>query len=266
MLDRTWQLPIIFGLCLIFFAAPLQAETIEIPGTGDGTAVLRALTAAYTLKHPDIQFEIPESIGSSNGIKAAGSGQAMLARVARTIKQKEEHYNLKYLPYARVPAVFFVTDDIPIEYLSSQQICDIYRGDITNWKQLGGPDSTIRVLRREDGDSTLSQLRESFPGFAKLTITESAETATKTPELFARMQTRKSAIGFGPYDVAKNSVMKIIKVDGRDPMFAGYPSLTTLAFVYQEERLSENARRFLEFALSAEANLPILAAGGIPTN
>jgi phosphate transport system substrate-binding protein len=266
MLNCTWRLPLICGLCLMFFAAPLRAETIEIPGTGDGTAVLSALTAAYTLKHPEVRFEIPKSIGSSGGIKAAGSGQAMLARVARTIKQKEEHYNLKYLPYARVPAVFFVTDDIPIEYLSSQQICDIYRGDITNWKQLGGPDSKIRVIRREDGDSTLSQLRESFPGFANLTITESAEIATKTPEMFALMQNQKSAIGFGPYDVAKNSVMRIIKVDGRDPMFSGYPSLTTLAFVYQEERLNENVRRFLEFALSAEANLPILAAGGIPTN
>jgi len=266
MLNIARQLAIICGLWLIFFAAPLCAETLTIPGTGDGTAVLRALTAAYSLKQPDIRFDLPDSIGSSGGIKAAGTGQTMLARVARAIKSKEVHYNLKYLPYAKIPAVFFVSDDIPIEYLSSRQICDIYRGTITNWKELGGPDSKIRVIRREEGDSTLSQLRESFPGFAQLKITETAETATKTPELFALMQNQKHTIGFGPYDVAKNSVMKIIKVDGRDPMFAGYPSLTTLAFVYQEEQLSSSARQFLDFALSAEAHLPILAAGGIPTN
>lgn len=266
MLNQLWRLSLICALYVLLFVAPLQAETIEIPGTGDGTAVLHALTAAYTIKHPETQFEIPQSVGSSGGIKAAGSGQAMLARVARTIQQKEERYNLKYLPYARVPAVFFVTDDVPVEYLSSQQICDIYRGEITNWQQLGGSDSQIQVFRREESDSTMTELRKSFPGFAKLTITDNAEIATKAPELLSRMQHQKSAIGFGPYDVAKNSGMKIIKVDGRDPMFAGYPSLTTLAFVYREERLSENARRFLEFALSAEANLPILAAGGVPTN
>ena len=254
--------------CLLTFLlpAPLLAETLNIPGTGDGTAVLRALGAAFTIQNPGIKIEVPKSIGSGGGVKAAGKGEALLARVARGIKTKEQKYGLSYQAYAKVPAVFFTTRDLPIEYLSAQQICDIYSGKINNWKQIGGPDTEIHVIRREDGDSTLSVLTKSFPGFNKIKITETALIAHKTPEIFSLMKKQKNAIGFGPYDVAKNSDVQIIKIDGRDPTFTGYPSVTTLGFVFQEKNLTPPARKFLEFTTSTAANLPIIAAGGIPTN
>jgi len=253
-------------LLALLLPAPLLAETLTIPGTGDGTAVLKAMAAAFNMQNPGSQIEVPQSIGSSGGIKAAGKGEAVLARIARAIKDKEQGYGLSYQPFAKVPSVFFTTKDVPIEYLSATQICDIYSGKINNWKQVGGPDTEIHVVRREDGDSTLSQLTKSFPGFDKIKITDRALTAHKTPEMFSLMQQQENAIGFGPYDVAKNSEVQIIKVDGRDPTFSGYPSVTTLAFVYQEKNLTPTARKFLEFSSSNAANLPIIVAGGIPIN
>ncbi len=254
--------------CLLIFILPttLPAETLTIPGTGDGTAVLRAIAAAYSMQNRGTQIELPQSIGSGGGIKAAGKGETLLARVARDIKPKEQKYGLSYQPYAKVPAVFFTTRDIPVEYLSTQQICDIYSGKIKNWKQVGGPDTKIRVIRRENGDSTLSVLIKSFPGFDKLKITDHAETTFSTPETFSLMNKYENAIGFGPYDIAKNSEVRIIKVDGRDPTFSGYPSVTTLGFVYQEKNLTPAAQTFIEFATSSTANLPIIVSGGIPIN
>lgn len=266
MLNPAKPFCLIACLLVLLLPAALRAETLSIPGTGDGTAVLRALAAVFSQQNPAIQVEVPKSIGSSGGIKAAASGEAVLARVARAIKPKEEHYGLNIQPFAKIPAVFFTTSDIPIQYLSSQQICDIYSGIIDNWKQVGGPDLEIRVIRREEGDSTLSVLRQSFPGFAVLKITDRALVAHKTPEVFSLMNHKNQAIGFGPYDVAKNSGVQIIKVDGRDPTFAGYPSVTTLSFVYQQKNLTPAANKFLQFASSPAANLPIIAAGGIPLN
>lgn len=260
-------------LSVLLLPAPLLAETLSIPGTGDGTAVLSALGAAFTLKYPEIKVEIPESThknggikGSGGGIKAAATGRAVLARVARGIKAKEEHYGLSYKAFAKVPAVFFTTPDVPIEYLSSAQICDIYSGKIRNWNEVGGPDLAIRVVRREEGDSTLSVLRKSFPGFDRIKITPKAETATTTPMIFRLMTRENRAIGFGPYDEAKNSNLHIVKIDGRSPTFSGYPSVTTLGLVYQEQGLTAAAKKFIEFATSSAANLPIIAAGGIPAN
>ncbi len=254
--------------CLFVLLSPavLLAETLSIPGTGDGTAVLRALGAAFSLQNPDVKIEVPPSIGSGGGVKAAGQGEAVLARVARGIKSKEQKYGLSYKAYAKVPAVFFTTRDVPIEYLSTQQICDVYSGKISNWQQLGGPNQPIQVIRREDGDSTLSVLIKSFPGFDKIKITDKALIAHTTPGTFGLMNKTDFSIGFGPYDVAKNSNMQIIKVDGRDPTFSGYPSVTTLGFVYQKKSLTSAAQKFLDYSTSSQANLPIIVAGGIPIN
>lgn len=266
MYDAVKSFCVLTCLSVLLLPTGLRAETLSIPGTGDGTAVLRALGAAFSLQNPDIQVEVPKSTGSSGGIKSAGSGEAVLARVARGIKAKEEHYGLSIQPFAKIPAVFFTTSDIPIEYLSSQQICDIYSGKIDNWKQVGGPDAAIRVIRREEGDSTLSVLQKSFPGFAQIKITDRALTAYKTPEIFSLMRQKNQAIGFGPYDVARNSAVRIIKVDGRDPSFAGYPSFTTLSLVFQQKNLTPAAKKFLQFAASPAASLPIIAGGGVPLN
>lgn len=253
-----------FTFLALLLPAPLLAETLTIPGTGDGTTVLTAVAAAFSKQNPGIKVEIPKSIGSGGGVKAAGNGDAVLARVARGIKQKEEHFGLSYQPFAKVPAVFFTTDDIKIEHLSSRQVCDIFSGKISNWREVGGPDLPIRVVRREDGDSTLGVLRKSFPGFDRIEITANALLAKKTPELFALMSKENQAIGFGPYDVAKNSGMRIISIDGRAPTFPGYPSLTTLALVYKDQNLTPAAKKFLDFATSKAAALPISVANGIP--
>jgi len=266
MYSASKHLCLIGCLLTLLFPANLLAETLSIPGTGDGTAVLRALSATFSMQNPEVKVEVPKSIGSSGGVKAAGTGEAVLARVARGIKTKEQKYGLSYSPYAKVPAVFFTSKDVPIEYLSAQQICDIFSGKITNWQQVGGPDTKIHVIRREEGDSTLSVLTKSFPGFDKIQLIASALTAYSTPETFSLMHKQQNAIGFGPYDVAKNSEVQIIKVDGRDPTFSGYPSVTTLGLVYQEKNLTPTARKFLEFATSSASNLPIIVAGGIPLN
>ncbi len=254
---------VILSLLLLLLPAPLLAEILTIPGTGDGTSVLSALAAAFNKQNPDIQVEFPKSIGSSGGVEAAGKGEAVLARVARNIKPDEEKYGLSYQPFAKVPAVFFTTNDLKVNHLSSQQICAIYSGAISNWKEIGGPDLPIRVVRREDGDSTLKVLRKSIPGFDQVKITDNALMAKKTPELFAIMSAENHAIGFGPYDLAKNSGMQIVSIDGRAPSFPGYPSFTTLAFVYQKKNLTPAAKKFIDFATSSAANLPISVSGGV---
>ncbi len=104
----------------------------------------------------------------------------------------------------------------------------------------------------ENGDSTLSVLIKSFPGFDKFKITDRAETAFSTPETFSLMNKYENAIGFGPYDIAKNSEAQIIKVDGRDPTFSGYPSVTTLGFVYQEKSLQHQVQQTCQLLSLAE--------------
>ena len=47
-----------------------RSETIDIPDTGDGVAILKALARAFEPAHPGNNINIPESTGSSVGIKS----------------------------------------------------------------------------------------------------------------------------------------------------------------------------------------------------
>ena len=86
--------------------------------------------------------------------------------------------------------------------LTSAQLADIYRGKITNWRDVGGADVRIKVVRREDQDSTLLVLRQSMPGWKDLAITEKSKTAVTTQDCFDTVKEVEGAIGFGPFTAA----------------------------------------------------------------
>jgi len=251
------------AIVLLFFASAYSMERIAVPGTGDGVAILESVGEAFT-KETGISVVVPKSIGSSGGIKAVGADKAELGRVARNIKDKEKHYGLTYTPFVKVPTVFVVYKDLAIDGLSSQQIVAIYEGKITNWKEVGGPDKKIQVIRREDGDSSLNNLRRSFPGFKDLVITENSRMAEKTPIMLAVIENIEDTIGFAPYDVAVANGLKVITVDGKGPFDEGYPTYGIIAFVYKQENYRGDIKKFVDFATSEAADKAIRKAGGIP--
>ena len=117
----------IMSLIILVCHSPATAADLAIPGTGDGVAVLNAIAAEFK-QSTGLEVEIPKSVGSSGGIVMAGSDQAELARVARSIKDKEMHFNLSYMPVFNVPTVFYVSSDVPVSNLSAAQILAIFSG------------------------------------------------------------------------------------------------------------------------------------------
>lgn len=251
-------------LVVFSFSAPAFAEEITIVGTGSGASVLEAVTAAFTTSNPEVSIRIPASIGSGGGIKAVGTDQAVIARVAREIRDKEKPYGLTYIPFARLPIVFFVNANVGIESLSPQKICDIYSGKVTNWKDVGGHDEEIRVVRREDGDSSLEVLQSLLSGFKDITITSKSKTTLSDPSTCELIQEKQSSIAFGTYANAKEYRVKILKIDGRSPMDTDYPYMGTLALVFKEQNKTGSIAKLLEFTASEGARDIIRSAGGLP--
>lgn len=246
-----------FILCM-----PAMAETLTIVGTGDGVNVLKNIGMAFTAQNPGVTVEVPKSIGSGGGVKAVGKGEYPLGRVARGIKDKEKHFGLSYKPYAKIPVVFFVNKSVSATDVSAQQIVDIYTGKITKWDEVGGGSGKIRVVRREDGDSSLKVLKKSFPGFKDLNITKKSKTALKTPEMVSLITQKAGTIGFGPLDVAMASGLNILNVDGREPSSSLYPAVGIMGLIYKEENYTGTVKKFIDFATSGAASAAIVEAGG----
>ena len=179
--------------------ASVHAGDLSVVGTGDGIDLLRALGAAYTADHPETNVIVPPSIGSGGGVAAVGSDKEVLARIARPLSDSEKEAGLVATPVFRLPSAFFVHRSAGVSSLTSAQLADIYRGKITNWREVGGADVRIKVVRREDQDSTLLVLRQSMPGWKDLAITEKSKTAVTTQDCIDTVKEVPGAIGFGPF-------------------------------------------------------------------
>ncbi len=251
-------------LAAFFWGNMLLADTITIVGTGSGSAVLKSVGRAFSTIHPEVTITVPESIGSGGGIKAVGNDKNPLGRVAREINDRERAYQLTYLPYAKNPIVFFVNKNVGIKGLTTQQVCDIYCGKITNWKQVGGRDAKIRVIRREDGDSSLEVLLKSFPGFAGISLTEKSKTTFSDPITCELAERKENTIAFGTYANARNYDVNILTINGKNPTAADYDYVGTLALIFKEKNRNGNIDKFVSFVTSQAAHNAIRRAGALP--
>src|SRR2546421_7271389 len=246
------------------FSANAEAGDLSVVGTGDGIDLLRALGAAYTADHPDTNVIVPPSIGSGGGIAAVSSNKEVLARAARPLSDSEKEAGLVATPVFRLPSAFFVHRSAGVSSLSSAQLTDIYRGKITNWRDVGGQDMRIKVVRREDQDSTLLVLRQSMPGWKDLTITEKSKLAVTTQECLDTVKEVPGAIGFGPFTKALEMELTVLKIDGHYPTDRSYPSAVTLSFVHKESTVTPDAKGFIGYVKASKAKTVLTSMGGVP--
>jgi phosphate transport system substrate-binding protein len=255
---------------LAFFALlmPVQASsetaTFEVVGTGDGLEILRAIASHYSKANPKVRVEVPPSIGSGGGIAAVGSGRAVLGRVARKLTDVEREAGIVYTPIAWLPSTFFTHPDVKVESITLEQLADIYAGRIVNWKEVRGPDHPIRVIRREDIDSTLVVLRNTMPGWKTLTITERSKMALTTQESIETARKVPGAIGFAPYSKELEGGLSVLKIGGVHPLQRDYPSTNELALIHLDRTITSPAADFLKFSVGDRARAIISDHGGVP--
>lgn len=129
-------------------------HTIQIKGSDTiGGALGPALGLAYSAINPSVKIDI-EALGSSTAFVGLLDGSADIGAASRRARPKELEeaaamgVDLKAWAIGYDGIAIIVHPDNPIQYLTIEQIGQIYRGEIDNWKQVGGLDRPIRRLSR----------------------------------------------------------------------------------------------------------------------
>src|SRR5205085_5167123 len=138
------------------------------------------------------------------------------------LTESERALGLNATPMFRLPSAFFIHRGANISDLTPQQLTDIYAGRITNWAEVGGADLRIKIVRREEADSTLTALRQFMPGWKDLVITEKSKPAVTTQECIDMVKDVPGAIGLGLYTKALEMELVITKVGGKYPTDESY--------------------------------------------
>lgn len=134
-------------------------EKLVITGSSTMAPVVAELAGRYEREHPGLRIDV-QSGGSSRGISDVRAGLADIGMVSRELAQSES--DLHADPIARDGIGIIVHARNPIAALTKPQVVAIYRKELANWKELGGPDAPILVVHKAEGRATLAVFLEYF--------------------------------------------------------------------------------------------------------
>lgn len=167
------------------------------------------------------------------------------------------------VPLGMEAFVFFVNSENPVESLTSQQIQDIYSGNIINWKDVGGNDERIRAFQRPEGSGSQSALLRFMEG-KKLMSPPQKDVASGMGDIVtetAEYENRENAIGYSfryyTQGMVKNKGIRLLKVDGIEPSVENirkdtYPISSPFYAVYVKGNTNKNLKPFLSWIQSKE--------------
>ncbi|OHD13966.1 MAG: hypothetical protein A2086_10540 [Spirochaetes bacterium GWD1_27_9] len=233
------------------------SNKIVIGGTGANQDLLKDLAEQFMDVNKNTIVEVPDSIGSSGGIKAVIEGQIDIARVSRNLKDKEKETGLKYRKFALCPIVFASNLSVNVKNLKTEDILNIYSGKIKNWKELGGADLEIVVIGREEGDSSRATIEEAFPDFKKVKYREDIIIVNKDQDMIRKLKVKKGSIGFGTLANMNGDKLNIFSINNIKSDSSSYNLINAFAFVYFENKINSLAKKFLEFVYSEDGKKTI---------
>ena len=134
---------------------------IVVAGSTTVTPIMLALSEAFGAANAGVSIEVQE-LGTSAGINATLQGVSDIAMASRPLSDDEQAQGLTPIPIAVDGVAVVVHEQNPVQSLTTQQIQAIFRGEITNWNQVGGSDASITVVSRVEG----SGIRATFESFA----------------------------------------------------------------------------------------------------
>lgn len=140
-------------------------ERIDIKGSDTLLQMVSNLAEAYMKESPGVKISVTGG-GSGTGIAALINGEIQIADSSRQIKKEElaqaESKGMKVQEFiiARDMLSIVVNKDNPIPKLTMQELARIFKGEITNWKELGGKNQTITLYGRQSTSGTYSFFME----------------------------------------------------------------------------------------------------------
>ncbi|MBD2337160.1 substrate-binding domain-containing protein [Calothrix sp. FACHB-156] len=172
-----------------------QAQKIIKMGSSSSTLTVSTLLAkAYEAQNKAIKIEFVSNSQSEGAIAALKNNLIEIASTSKKLKPEEDNGQIQYRELAKDLLVVATHNSVKgVSNLSTQQLKAIYKGEITNWQELGGPDAKIVVLDRPEDESAKKLLRKYYLGDDKTTT--KAVILNKEGELIETLQNTPNSIG-----------------------------------------------------------------------
>ncbi len=201
--------------------APAEADTEPDESTADLTGsitmagstsmekIANAAAEVFMEKYPGVTVTA-EFTGSGAGIEAVTGGTVDIGNSSRALKEEEKEAGIVENIIAIDGIAVVVNPANSVTDITKDQLASVYKGEITNWSELGGNEEPIVVVGREAASGTRS-------GFEELVGVEDAckyaNELDSTGAVIAKVASTEGAIGYASLDALDDSVTAL-KLEG----------------------------------------------------
>lgn len=186
--------------------------SIVMSGSTSMEKLVNAVSEAFMNRYGNVTVTA-EFIGSGAGIEAVANGTVDIGNSSRNLKEEEKANGIAENIVA-IDGIAVVLDKTnTITNLTKDQLISIYKGEVTNWRELGGESQPIVVVGREAGSGTRGAFEEI------LKIEDECAYASEldnTGAVMAKVASTPGAIGYVSLDVVNDSVI-VANLEGVEP-------------------------------------------------
>lgn len=240
-----------------------SSSDLEGTITAAGSSALKPLvdeaSQKFIEKNPNVSITV-DAGGSGEGLKQVSEGTVTIGNSDVSAEEKLDADQAKELVDHQVCVVTMapiVNKDVTeagVKDLSTDQLIGIFTGQITNWKDVGGPDEDIVLVTRPSSSGTRAT-------FEKYALNGKAEAENKSMEtddsgvLLKNVSDTKGAIGYVALSyLADNKDVDAVSIDGVAPTlentYNGTYKVWTMEYMYTKGKGSKADKAFIKYIMS----------------
>jgi phosphate transport system substrate-binding protein len=248
-------------------------ETVSVSGSTTVLPLAEAGAEAFNGAQSDYQVLVTGG-GTGVGIKNVAEGNSDIGMASREVTSDEksqfgDKFKQNMVGYdGIVVAVSKQIFDAGVTSMTKDQVKKIYSGETKNWKDLGGPDSEILVVSREQGSGTRDTFNEDIMG-SKSAETPGVNTvAGSNAEIRTAITGSDKAIGYLGFSYAEDGAIGAITMDGIKPtaetIKKGNYELARKLYFYTFGNALPGAQAFIDFMVGPNGQKVAEEYGFVP--
>lgn len=245
--------------------------TISVSGSDTMVNMAGEWAQKFMTQNPDVQISVKGG-GSGVGIAALLNKTTDIADASRKIKADEVSQAAAsgVKPVGTVVAKDGVTVIVnsanAVSDITTTTLGKIYRGEITNWKDLGGADAAITLLGRDSSSGTYSFVNDEIIGKGK-TYSKSMQSLQSNQAIVDQVGKDANAIGYVGLGYDKPTI-KVLTVSGVkasvDTVLDGSYALSRDLNMYTNGEPSGPVKAYIDWILGAEGQRIVAEQGFVP--
>nr|MCR5773734.1 phosphate ABC transporter substrate-binding protein [Lachnospiraceae bacterium] len=171
--------------------------TISLAGSTSMEKLCEAMSESFMEANPGVTVTI-EYTGSGAGLESLASGSVDIGNASRSLKD-DEKANGAVENIVAIDGIAVIIDKAnSITDISAEDLVKVYKGEVTNWSELGGADQPVVVIGREAGSGT----RDAFEELMDIKdACAYAQELDSTGAVLAKVAATPGAIGYVSLDV-----------------------------------------------------------------